>query len=149
MSRAARSEILAAAPSSRPLSPAPAAQPETPTWDGRTGTLAYVAKMFPRISETFILREILALKQAGIPVQIYSLLPPTRDSRVQPEALPLLPEVRYLAAPGPGSLGPCLAELGVALRGRPGATLKELTWTLLRPTRANWRRFLRGLLLAR
>src|SRR2546422_5861456 len=69
---------------------------EPPGWDGRIGCLGYVAKMFPRISETFILDEILALKRSGIPVKIYSLLPPVRDERVHPEALALLPEVDFL-----------------------------------------------------
>ena len=50
------------------------------------GHLGYVVKMFPRISETFILREIRALRREGVPVRVYSLLPPDRDARSHPEA---------------------------------------------------------------
>lgn len=124
--------------------PAAAGQP----WGGRSGNLAYVTKMFPRVSETFILREILALRRAGVPVRIYSLLAPTRDERVQPEAEALIPEVIVLPEPSAAMLGPCLRELGSALRARPAATLRELARTLLSPSRASWRRLARALALA-
>ena len=40
--------------------------------------VAYVLKRFPRISETFILNEILELERLGVPVEIFALLPPTK-----------------------------------------------------------------------
>src|SRR5262245_46482890 len=60
---------------------------------GATGTIGYLAKMFPRISESFILNEVLALRRHGLDVRVYSILPPTRDSRMHDEALSLLDEV--------------------------------------------------------
>ncbi len=38
--------------------------------------IAYLMKCFPRLSETFILHEVLELEQQGLPLRIYSLLPP-------------------------------------------------------------------------
>src|SRR5215831_7737459 len=69
-------------------------------WGGRTGCIGYLAKMFPRISETFILEEIQALRRHGIPVRIYSLLAPTRDARVHSEAVDLASECFVLPEPG-------------------------------------------------
>ncbi|HLX39595.1 MAG TPA: hypothetical protein VKR42_03645, partial [Ktedonobacteraceae bacterium] len=38
--------------------------------------IAYLMKCFPRLSETFILHEVLELEQQGLSLRIYSLLPP-------------------------------------------------------------------------
>ncbi len=43
---------------------------------GRTGLLV---KTWPKLSETFILEEVLGLERAGTPLQIYALQPPTDD----------------------------------------------------------------------
>src|ERR1043165_6153574 len=40
----------------------------------RTPKIGYVLKRFPRLSETFILNEILELERLGSPLQIYSLI---------------------------------------------------------------------------
>jgi len=64
--------------------------------------VGYVLKRFPRLSETFILNEILALERQGIEVEIFSLLKPPAEKRHA-----LLAEVRarvtYL--PSAGNLG--------------------------------------------
>src|SRR6266852_5577388 len=39
--------------------------------------VAYVTKRFPRLSETFILHEVLELERQGLPLRIFSLLEPT------------------------------------------------------------------------
>ena len=46
------------------------------------GTLrvGYVLKRFPRLSETFILNEILELERQGVEVEIFSLLRPPEES---------------------------------------------------------------------
>jgi len=41
--------------------------------------ICYLLKTYPKISETFILQEILALEQAGYPLHIVSLQQPTDD----------------------------------------------------------------------
>ncbi len=43
--------------------------------------IGYVLKRFPRLSETFVLNEILALERAGIEVEIFSLLKPPQEER--------------------------------------------------------------------
>ena len=117
-------------------------------WEGRTGSIAYLAKMLPRISETFILKEALALKRHGLPVRIYSLLPPTRDAQMHAEAIALLPEVTVLPQPGWSSLRCFLAHLRSNLRHAPRGTISELVRALLRPRRRVWRRFFRAVVLS-
>ncbi|MDN5600763.1 MAG: colanic acid biosynthesis glycosyltransferase WcaL, partial [Brachybacterium sp.] len=46
--------------------------------------IAYVLKMYPRFSETFIVSEILAREAAGEEIVIFSLRPPI-DARFHPE----------------------------------------------------------------
>jgi len=41
--------------------------------------IAYLVKTFPKVSETFILREILALESAGLDLQIFALRRPQED----------------------------------------------------------------------
>ena len=38
--------------------------------------VAYILKMFPRLSETFILNEVLQLEENGVDVSVFSLLHP-------------------------------------------------------------------------
>ncbi len=126
----------------------PGARDGRPTWGGQTGNLGYLAKMFPRISETFILREVRALQRHGIPVRIYSLLPPTRDARVHAEAELLAATVEVLPQPGWSNWRGFLADLLSCLRTRPGATGREVMRSLLRPRRRSFRRLFRAVSLA-
>lgn len=112
------------------------------------GRLGYLAKMFPRVSETFILKEVLALRRAGVPVRIYSTLPPTRDHRVQPAAqalmdeLEVLPPATWRNAPG------FLRALAAVWRQAPAATQRAI-WRYLRLPRARrFRQLWRGIHLA-
>ncbi|MGH2996544.1 MAG: glycosyltransferase, partial [Gaiellaceae bacterium] len=63
---------------------------------GRTGRLkvAYLMSRFPKLSETFVLSEILAVEERGAEVELYPLLR-TREDVVHPEALPLAARARY------------------------------------------------------
>ena len=131
----------------------PSMTPETSpgreaSWEGRTGCVGYVAKMFPRISETFVLREILALRRQGIPLRIYSLLPPTRDSRIHPEVLPLMTEVEILPQPGVRRLRPFATALWRCARDNPWSTALETVCVLLLPSPRCLRRFFRAVILA-
>jgi colanic acid/amylovoran biosynthesis glycosyltransferase len=56
--------------------------------------LAYVIVQFPRLSETFILREIVGLRRRGMAITIFSLLA-CRDAIVDPEAAPLQRDTVY------------------------------------------------------
>jgi len=42
-----------------------------------TGHTGLLVKTWPKLSETFILEEVLGLERAGVPLQIYALQPPT------------------------------------------------------------------------
>jgi glycosyltransferase involved in cell wall biosynthesis len=46
-----------------------------------TGRIVFLLKGYPRLSETFIAQEILALEQRGIPIEIWSLRHPTDKYR--------------------------------------------------------------------
>ena len=56
---------------------------------------AFILKGYPRLSETFIAQEILALEQAGLPIRIFSMRRPT-DSRVHPAHREITAPVVYL-----------------------------------------------------
>lgn len=62
---------------------------------GRSGRVAYVLKMYPRFSETFIVNEILAHEAAGVDLRIVSLRPPT-DGRFHPALAEVRAPVTYL-----------------------------------------------------
>ena len=76
--------------------------------------VGYVLKKFPRLSETFILTELLALEELGTPLVVYSLRPPD-DPRFHAELSKLRAEIRYVAA---GSFADALDRLA---RAEPGA----------------------------
>ncbi|MGZ6642073.1 MAG: glycosyltransferase [Solirubrobacteraceae bacterium] len=83
--------------------------------------VAYVMSRFPKISETFILTEILALQQRGVRVEIYPLLR-ERAALVHPDAAALTARARYV----PFLSGAVLASQLHWLRRRPGAYLGAL-----------------------
>lgn len=59
---------------------------------------AYVLKMYPRFSETFIVSEILAREAAGDRIEIFSLLPPN-DPRFHSELARVRAPVTYIGRP--------------------------------------------------
>ncbi len=65
-----------------------------------TGTVAYLTKRFPRLSETFILDEILGLEASGVPLRVYALRHPG-ETLVQPDVNLVASPVTYLHPPGP------------------------------------------------
>ncbi len=60
-----------------------------------TGTIAVVLKGYPRLSETFIAQEILALERRGLALRLYSLRHPT-DTAVHPVHREIRAPVGYL-----------------------------------------------------
>ncbi|UKA53971.1 glycosyltransferase [Arthrobacter sp. FW305-BF8] len=59
---------------------------------------AYILKMYPRFSETFIVSEILAREAAGDRIEIFSLRPPD-DPRFHPELARVKAPVTYIGRP--------------------------------------------------
>jgi glycosyltransferase involved in cell wall biosynthesis len=88
---------------------------------------AYVLKMYPRFSETFIVSEILAREAAGDRIEIFSLRP-TTDPRFHPELARVQAPVTYIDRPiKTVALWDCLQEAAAAgLMPALSRTLGEL-----------------------
>jgi colanic acid/amylovoran biosynthesis glycosyltransferase len=84
-------------------------------------TVAYVMSRFPKVSETFVFSEILAVERLGVRVELYPLLR-ERVDLVHPEAVPLVERARYL----PFISAPILRSQLHFLRRRPSAYLGAL-----------------------
>lgn len=65
--------------------------------------IAYLLKTFPRLSETFILNEILGLEKLGMDIQIFSLKRPAEEEPVQSALAAVKGKVTYVPALGPRS----------------------------------------------
>ncbi len=61
----------------------------------QTLRVGYIVKMFPRLSETFILNEILELERSGVEVVVFSLKKPS-EGRFHPQLSRLKAQVFYL-----------------------------------------------------
>ncbi|WP_105565927.1 glycosyltransferase [Microbacterium halophytorum] len=60
--------------------------------------IGYVAKVYPRFSETFVVTELLAREAEGADITVFSLRPP-QDPRFHPELARVAAPVRYLPRP--------------------------------------------------
>jgi glycosyltransferase involved in cell wall biosynthesis len=65
-----------------------------------TPRVAYLLKTFPRLSETFILNEVLGLEKLGMNIQIFSLKRPA-DEPVHPAVADVKGSVTYIPSLGP------------------------------------------------
>jgi len=82
--------------------------------------VAYVAKVYPRFSETFVVTELLAHERAGVELGgVFSLRPPT-DGRLHPATGRVRAPISYLPAAGLRAEG-LWEELQRTSRERPGA----------------------------
>jgi glycosyltransferase involved in cell wall biosynthesis len=104
--------------------------------------IAFLVKRFPRLSETFVLNELLELRRQGVAVRLFALMDPV-ESHVQPEADQLRPEVTYLR----GSSRRWSVIVGSALR-HPLGTARVLRFALGRRSAATWRHVGEALVLA-
>jgi glycosyltransferase involved in cell wall biosynthesis len=111
-------------------------------------TLAILVKRFPRLSETFILNEVMELRAQGLPVRLHAVMDP-KEPHVHPEAEGLRGEVCYLRA---GSSLPAWFRLTprvvVAALRHPGGTMRAIRFALRRRSTATWRHLLEALVLA-
>lgn len=62
---------------------------------GTGAQLAYIVSWFPKLTETFVLYEILEMERLGVNVEIYSLLR-GREAIVQPEVIRLVQRAHFL-----------------------------------------------------
>jgi glycosyltransferase involved in cell wall biosynthesis len=70
--------------------------------------VGFVVKRYPRYSETFVVREILAHEEAGLPLEIFALRPPN-DSHFQDLIARVRAPVHYLYLPSEGLVSEDLA----------------------------------------
>lgn len=116
---------------------------------GPPGPIAFVLKGYPRLSETFIAQEILALEQLGLDIRLFSLRHPT-DARQHPIHDEIAAPVTYLPEylhREPGRVGSAWRRA----RRLPGYSDALRAWRrdLLRDrTRNRVRRFGQALVLA-
>lgn len=66
-------------------------------------TVGYVMSRFPKLTETFILTEMLAVEAAGARIELFPLLR-EREATVHPEALPFVERAHYLPFLSPAIL---------------------------------------------
>lgn len=103
-----------------------------PTRFHRDRPLGVLVKIYPKLSETFILEEILGLERLGVPLRLYALAPAT-DAITHPAVarvraplttLPARPDASFLASHARLALGAPLRYLGAfasaLARGRQG-----------------------------
>src|SRR5688500_8525526 len=77
---------------------------------GANKQIGYLLRSYPRLSQTFVLNEILALEQIGVSIQIFALTNP-REKVVQMQVDQVQAPVQYMdAAVGPRPLMHLLKE---------------------------------------
>jgi glycosyltransferase involved in cell wall biosynthesis len=117
----------------------------------RGPTVAYLVKRFPRLSETFVLNEILEVRRHGVNLRLYALLDP-HEKIVHPTAGELVPEVGYLNLAGRPWRSRWRLLWGAAAQAaaRPAGAAK-VAWALLSVHRSvpSLRHAVEGLWLAR
>ena len=100
--------------------------------------VAYIMSRFPKITETFILYEMLAVMQEGVQVEVYPLM--RGDPVMHPEAEPLAAAAHYTPHL---SAGVVISNVQLLVR-HPRRYLSTL-WTALRATQGS-RRFFSGVI---
>ena len=99
----------------------------------RTGLkVAYIMSRFPKLTETFVLYEMIAMQREGVQVETYPLLREKAEV-VHPDAVPFVEAAHFQ----PFISLPILRAQWYFLRRKPGEYLRTL-WALLR---ANWGSF--------
>jgi glycosyltransferase involved in cell wall biosynthesis len=112
----------------------------------RGGSVAYLLKGYPRLSEIFIASEIERLERAGLPIRLYVIKPPDERSwhpvvdriRARPSYLPAVDSVsgislaRWLRA----NLRPFLPSLAAIARRRPAGLARAAAAALAQAVRA-------------
>ncbi len=93
-------------------------------------SIAYLLKRYPRLSETFILHEILELERQGVDLRLYSLLDPAEEI-VQADVARVRAPVRYLPA-GWRGIVPLLGAHLVLLRRDPRRYVGVVAYTVRR-----------------
>ena len=113
----------------------------------RSVHVGYVLKRFPRISETFVAAELLALRRQGQEVTVFAVSRP-REPFTHRFLGDLDVPVVYLPYRPLGEPVRVGRALGIVIRRRPGAWLGAAGAALWPPSRRGWRRLLQATVLA-
>lgn len=98
--------------------------------EARSGpVVSYVIRTFPKLSESFVLREVLALHEAGVPIEVWNLVPSAEEAALVPAAAPLQGVIRTPPA-GKAGMVRMAGDLVERLLRRPLATLRTVWWAL-------------------
>lgn len=92
---------------------------------------AYILRSFPRLSQTFILHEMLALEQLGVPIHVFAITNP-REPIVQPLVASLRAPVAYLDAAAQRPRRAVALEHMRALLAAPARYMRALRYVLAR-----------------
>ncbi len=92
--------------------------------------VSYVIRTFPKLSESFVLREVLALHAAGVPLEVWNLVPPSaEEAALSPDAAALASVIRT-PPPGRGGLLRMARDLLALAVRRPKQALPMIWWAL-------------------
>ena len=106
---------------------------------GRSLRVAYIMSRFPKLTETFVLYEMLAVERLGVQVEVYPLLR-QREAAVHDDARPLVERAHYHPFI---SIPIILAQFSFLFR-RPGAYCRTW-WEVLSGTWGSWNFFIGAL----
>jgi colanic acid/amylovoran biosynthesis glycosyltransferase len=95
---------------------------------GERPGVAYVMSRFPKISETFILTEMLAMERAGVRVEVFPLIH-EKAELVHPEAAPMVARAHFLPVLSPAIVASQLHWLRTSPRAYLGALRDVVTGT--------------------
>jgi colanic acid/amylovoran biosynthesis glycosyltransferase len=107
-----------------------------PGQGNRALKVAYIMSRFPKLTETFVLYEMLAVERLGVNVEVYPLLR-ERAATVHADAVPLVARAHF----HPFLSLPILRAQLDYLRRRPGAYCRTW-WEVLRGTWGSWNFFI-------
>lgn len=110
-------------------------------------TIAYIAKMYPRFSETFIVNEILELERQGVDLAIYSLRKPA-DGRFHPQLADVRAPVIYLPEYLPAEMTRVWAAQRTLLQFNRTRYAQTLGYALVRGNRAALKHFFQASVMA-
>jgi glycosyltransferase involved in cell wall biosynthesis len=110
-------------------------------------TIAYILKMYPRFSETFILNEILELERQGVDIRIYSLRKPD-DGRFHANLARVRASVTYLPEYLPPEAGRVFAANRALAQANPRRYGQVLLYALSRRKLPALKRFFQAGLIA-
>ncbi|WP_026257770.1 glycosyltransferase [Actinopolymorpha alba] len=91
-----------------------------------------VVRSWPRLSQTFILNEVLALERRGLALTVVSLVR-SRERHRQPQVDQVRARVRFLDDRGPAAIWARITDHLAAFAGAPGRYLATFFFALTRP----------------